>query len=472
MIAAVVVFLFSCGAGNGQQSNVAHIDSPAATSPVFDATLAKGVVTDTVACRKEGSQTYALYLPSYYTATKPFPCIYFFDAHDRGCMPVSAYKDIAEKYGFVLIGSNVSQNGTPWEVTNAGVNILMADTRTRLNIDSKRIYTAGFSGGARVACSIALTDGGIAGVIGSAAGFPRADPPFQNKFDYFGIIGDFDFNFMEMEQLDVTLEQNGFTHQLLTSSGIHGWPSPAEFQSALLWMQVNAIKENLQPANDSMVQSFKKDLDKRIKDAATAREWINAHDLLSGAIRLFTGLIDVSAYNKQLAEIDNNAGYKSDMTARSALRQEELARQQELQKQFPVQNEKWWGEKIRALQQNIRSAKTPQEAQMHKRLLNYLGFICYMYSDHALKAGDAVSATKYLEIFKFADPHNPDWPYLSAVCYMLKGNKTEAMASLNVSTFMGFSEVAKLETDPAFSSLHGEPLFNSAVERAMENLKK
>ena len=43
--------------------------------------------------------------------------------------------------------------------TNDLVKALMADTRSRINIDPQRIYTAGFSGGSRVAVSVAIVDG-------------------------------------------------------------------------------------------------------------------------------------------------------------------------------------------------------------------------------------------------------------------------------------------------------------------------
>ncbi len=436
---------------------------------VFDASLTKGIIADTIACHKDGGQTYALYLPSYYTSARPFPCIYFFDAHARGSLPVRAYKDIAEKYGFVLVGSNVSQNGTAWEVTNAGVQALMGDTRGRINIDPKRIYTAGFSGGARVACSVAILDGGVAGVIGSAAGFPRIERPFQNKFDYFGIVGDYDFNLAEMEQLDGALEQNGFTHQLLTSSGIHGCPSVEDFQSGLLWLQLNAMKEHLQTQNDTLVQVFRKDFDGRIAAAIAVGEWTKAHDLLAGTIRLLKGLGDVSSYNKQLAGIDNSAGYKSAFAARSPLRQQEMDQQQELQKQFPVQGEKWWAGKIKQLDQNAQHAKTPEERQMNKRVLNYLGLLGYMYSDHALKTNDLTNALAFLKIFKMADPKNPDCSYLSAVYYMEKGDKRAAITALSECVSLGFNEVAKLKADPAFSSIHDDAGFNAVVTRAAGN---
>ena len=437
--------------------------------PAFDASLVKGSVNDTVICRKDETQTYALYLPAAYNAAKAYPCIYLFDAHARGSLPVRSYKDIAEKYGIILIGSNVSQNGIAWEATNTGVQTLMADTRARINIDPKRIYAAGFSGGARVACSIAILDGGIAGVIGSAAGFPRVEQPFQNKFDYFGIVGDYDFNLIEMEQLDGALEQNGFTHLLLTSSGIHGWPSADDFGTGVLWLQVNAMKEHLQPQNDTLVQAFKADFDKRLKAATSAREWTKAHDLLTGIIRLLNGLTDVSSYNKQLTTIDNSAGYKNAVAAHAPLRQQEIRQQQELQKQFPAQAEKWWTEKIKQLGQNAEHAKTTDERQMNKRLLNYLGLMGYMYSDHVLKTADLTNAAAFLKIFKMADPKNPDCAYLAAIYYMEKGDQRAAVASLNECVSLGFSEVAKLKTDPAFSSIHDDAGFNAAVKKATDN---
>ncbi len=469
LITALMVVLFSCGAGNGAQTNTPTLDPAAASALMYDTTLPNGVVTDSVACRKEGGQTYALYLPSFYTPERSFPCLFFFDAHARGSMPVRAYKGIAEKYGFVFVGSNVSQNGTPWEVTSRDAQILMDDTRTRINIDSKRIYTSGFSGGARVAASIAILQGGIAGVIGSAAGFPQVQQPLQNKFDYFGIVGDYDFNLGEMEQLDMALEQNGFTHQLLTSSGIHGWPSATDFQTGLLWLQLNAMKTHLQPVNDTLIKTFKTDFDKRIATATLAKDWTKARNLVSGTERALNGLADITAYRQQLAELDNSAVYKSAVAARELLRQKETMQQQELQKQFPVQSEQWWAHKIGQLNKEVHHAKTPQEALMNKRLVNYLGLIGYMYSDRALKTGDLPNAAKYLAIFKLADPKNPDCGYLSALYFMQKGDKHAALASLSEAVSVGYSEAAKLKTEPAFKILHDDAGFMKIITKATEN---
>ncbi len=440
-----------------------------APSPVYDNALAKGLVADSVFCKPQSDESYALYLPSYYTVDKKYPVVYFFDAHGRGSLPVNAYKELAEKYGFVLVGSNNSKNGAAWQVTRQIVGALMDDTRSRINIDAQRVYTSGFSGGSRVAVTIAIAEGGVAGVLGCAAGFPREEQPIKNKFDYFGMVGDHDFNLSEMEQWDAALSQNGYTHQLLTSAGMHGWASAQDFNTALLWVQANAMKEHVQPKNDTLIAALKNDYDSHISKALKEQEWIKAHELCDGMVRVLDGVADVSAGRKQLADIAAGSGYKNAVAEQARLQPVEQKAQQELATQFTRQAAKWWEKKITDLEQNARKVKTPQEAHMYRRLLSYLGFVAYMNSSHALKTGDLTNAATYLQIFKMADPKNPDCPYLTAIYHMGKGNTTPALASLREATKLGYSEVAELLTEPAFQRLQNDAAFKDIVGRARDN---
>jgi len=412
---------------------------------------------------KDNSQYFALYLPSYYTADKSFPCIYFFDAHARGAMPLNMYKDIAERYGFVCIGSNLSKNGTAWDITNEGIKALMSDTRTRINIDPKRIYTAGFSGGARVASSVAIFDGGIAGVIGCAAGFPHTDQPFGIRFDYFGMVGEYDFNLSEMQALDGALQQNSFSHQLLTFDGIHGWAPAADFQTALLWMQVNAMKESLQKKNDTIIAALKTDYGKRISAATSAHDLIKQQQLLDGASRVLNTVSDITSYQKELTTLTAGDDYKKAIALQAQLQQTEQHTQQELQQQFTTHDEKWWTAKIAELNKNSHTAKTQQEAQMYRRLVNYLGLICYLNADHALKTGDLDHAITYINIFKAADPKNPDHSYLAAIYYIKKGNTAQALIALNDAATLGYNDLSQLLTDPSFVSLQNDPAFKKIL---------
>src|ERR1700756_4760718 len=102
----------------------------------------------------EPTQEYAIYLPTNYTADKKWPVIYFFDPHGVGNLPIKIYKQLAEKYGFVIAGTYNSKNGMQMNESGHAALSLMRDVDQRISVNNARIYTFGFSGGARVACSV------------------------------------------------------------------------------------------------------------------------------------------------------------------------------------------------------------------------------------------------------------------------------------------------------------------------------
>ncbi len=104
---------------------------------------------------------------------------------------------------------------------------MMNDAGQRLAIDPKRMYTAGLSGGARVAMKLAMDTGRFAGVIASSAGFPDSQPRKAVPFDVFGTAGTEDFNYLEMREIDRTLTS---PHRVAIFDGGHTW-LPAELAS-------------------------------------------------------------------------------------------------------------------------------------------------------------------------------------------------------------------------------------------------
>ena len=73
--------------------------------------LEPGKVTKKVSVIADPSLSYALYLPSNYLAGSRIPVMIAFDPSGDGLFPVEKYKDLAEKYGFILMGSYDSENG-------------------------------------------------------------------------------------------------------------------------------------------------------------------------------------------------------------------------------------------------------------------------------------------------------------------------------------------------------------------------
>src|SRR5262249_53872716 len=126
-----------------------------AASTALAQELPRGRIIDDVQCSAEPSQHYALYLPSNFTPDHRWPVIFAFDARARGRAGLEQYQAAAEKYGYIVAGSNNSRNG-PWQISVSAAGAMYADVSKRVPLDPKRIYTAGMSGGARVAMLMAL----------------------------------------------------------------------------------------------------------------------------------------------------------------------------------------------------------------------------------------------------------------------------------------------------------------------------
>ena len=76
------------------------------------ADLPAGEIIDRVTCAADPSQSYALFVPADYTPSRTWPVIFAFDPGGRGRTPVERYQAAAERYGYIVVGSNNSRNGS------------------------------------------------------------------------------------------------------------------------------------------------------------------------------------------------------------------------------------------------------------------------------------------------------------------------------------------------------------------------
>jgi poly(3-hydroxybutyrate) depolymerase len=210
--------------------------------------LPRGRIVDDVQCQHDASQRYALYLPSYFTVSREWPLILAFDSGGRGRDGVERYRAAAEKYGYVLAGSNNSHNG-PWEVGLDAAAAMIKDVRQRFSIDAKRIYTAGLSGGARVAIMVAQNSPEIAGVLASSAGYSTAFHQSE-RFPFFGTAGTEDFNHRELRAVD---RQMTSPHRVEFFEGGHVWLPVEMAIRGVEWMEIQAMKTGRRPKQESLI---------------------------------------------------------------------------------------------------------------------------------------------------------------------------------------------------------------------------
>ncbi len=147
------------------------VSSSGAAQPKSKDELQRGTAIKKVVI-KANAQIHALYIPANYTPDKKWAILYAFDPAAQGGVPVEVFHEAGEKYGFIVVGSNDSRNNLSGEKLSEIIDAVWKDTHARFNIDEKRVYATGFSGGARVANSFAASCRGcVAGVIACGAGF-------------------------------------------------------------------------------------------------------------------------------------------------------------------------------------------------------------------------------------------------------------------------------------------------------------
>jgi predicted esterase len=219
--------------------------------------LPRGTLVERVLCAGHPEQSYALYLPKAYTPERQWPILYAFDASSEGGSVAKLFQNAAETYGWIVVSSWNTASDGPMEPNFKAMSAMWADTHARFAIDDSRVYAAGFSGTVRFACILALTaPGTISGVIGAGAGFPFGTPPKKgNPFVFFGTVGDRDFNYYEMNDLDASLTALAVAHRIEHFAGTHDWPPAPLATQAVAWMEMQAMKAGKRPQDSALVET-------------------------------------------------------------------------------------------------------------------------------------------------------------------------------------------------------------------------
>jgi len=258
--------------------------------------VAPGKLVERVVCMDDSAQSYALYLPSTYTADRPSSVILAFHPAARGVLMVEKFKAAAERYGYIVAASNNSRNGS-YAVSSAAAQAMSADVGRRFSIDPRRVYVAGMSGGARVAMNIALGKNNIAGVIASSAGYPDSQPRDSVPFAVFSTAGIEDFNYIEMRLLDRKLSS---PHFLAVFPGGHTLPPDDVAFDAVEWMELQAMQSGRRGRDDALLQALVEKRRVRIAASTDAAETVY---LLRALVADFKGLLDLSADATRLQQM-------------------------------------------------------------------------------------------------------------------------------------------------------------------------
>ena len=438
--------------------------------------LQAGVVIPSVIVSKQPEQSYALYLPSVYSTDKRWPIVYSFDPGARGSMPVELMKEAAERYGYIVVGSNNSRNGS-WKIEAEAAEAMVRDTHARLSIDDRRVYLAGFSGGARAAVQIAQICKCAAGVFLHGAGFhPLAFSSKEAPFVVFSAVGTYDFNYAELVHTDEELEKMKYAHFWRSFPGPHQWAPAEVMDEALAWFRLQAMKSGRENRDDSFVAS------QAIRETERARALEQSGDLYAArreyrqAAQMLAGLDEntalqarADALEKDKAVRDGAKREKQELEDQEQLSGEissEIASLRENQANR-VEIRDAVEQRLIALRSRAEHEKHEEKLRVQKRALAGLVVQAMETGMERMEKNDVSRARDYFELASVGDPDSMWVLDNLAIARAMDGDRKGALEALRRAKSVSknppkFAEW--LREEPAFTKLRGTPDFGALLQ--------
>ncbi len=215
--------------------------------------------------------TYQLFVPEQYSPDKSWPVVLFVSPGNRGT-GFNRWQQVCRREQIIFASPHAAGNNTPMPTRIRIVMDVLDDVRRRYNVDPDRTYIGGFSGGGRVACSIAFAlpeyFGGVLPVC--AGGELRQESSLRrrviDRLSVAQLTGETDFNRGECERLHQT-ELSGVGVRCRTwiapKTG-HAMPNADIFSEAFKWLEAG-LAERRKLAKRWPVSS--------LKDAVSREDW-------------------------------------------------------------------------------------------------------------------------------------------------------------------------------------------------------
>jgi dienelactone hydrolase len=429
-----------------------------------------GQIVD-VTCAVDATQSYALYLPSTYSAAKRWPVIYFFDPGGHGRRPLELYKDIAETYGFILAGSNNSRNFSNEQ--GKAVNAVWQDTHTRLGIDEHRSYASGFSGGARVAGAMALSGpaGQVAGVIAHGAGYP-SNKTSKDDLPYFFAVGDQDFNWPEVINIRREREEQGSSYRVRVYPGRHQWAPASVMEEAVQYMNLKAMQAGNLAADQAFVDQLMDKTRKEAADAESRKDPITQLTAYRALVSDFGGLRDAKDAAQKLTALQQSPALKAALKNEREQVSEQLKLEQEISQKIASVADNSVADmtelrlevrqQMGALNDQAKHSKNEEKRLISGRVFSGV-FVSAMEDGQQQLAGRHFEkAEAYFDLMRQVS--DDPWPLLLlADTHAAAGNRKLAIKDLQEAVRRGLKDRAVIESDPQLQGLKNEPEFQKLV---------
>jgi predicted Zn-dependent protease len=313
-------------------------------------------------------------------------------------------------------------------------------------------------------------------VIACGAGFARTRPPDARvTFGIFGISGDADFNYQELQALAEMLEGQGVPHRVEGFAGGHQWPAAPLFEDAIAWFEVRGMQEGRRPRDPELAAA----LLARWQDEAAALEQagsaFEARRRYAGLARDFEGLADVAAARAAAERLCAGKPHERERRARLKWRQKEKEYEDAAPRALSRLRPEAAALSLKEALAELRVADLRRKAERGddalerlsaRRSLEMLFVQTSYYLPRLLRGkGEVVRASLVLAVAAEVHPERPQVWYDLACARAQAGWKREALQALERAVEAGFSDAAWMEADADLATLRGEAAYRALLAR-------
>ena len=439
--------------------------------------LPRGQIIPRIVCAGQPDRSYALYLPSSYRPDRQWPIVYAFDS--RGIHPdknlIELLKPGAERFGVIVVSSNDSSNTIPMEENFRSLSALWTDSHGRLAIDDRRAYGFAFSGMSRFLVTAALrAPGTFAGVVGASGGYPLGQSPSQKEtpFPYFGMVGEKDFNYYELLDLESRLAAASLPHRLEVFEGSHEWPSAELVTQSLGWLELQSMKRGTREKDPALVEAlWQEDLARARALEAAGKAW-RAWRTWRAAAADFDGLRDASAAKEKAAAIADEA-FRRGLERRAERDRRDREYLERVPRVFNAIGPEIRPDSISQLLSDLQipdlkrkeKSQDPEDRLAAERVLYAVYIQTGLYLPRSfMEKKQWDRAILFLQVAAEINPESPRIPYRLATAYAGKGNRKKALESLRKALEMKGTDLEEIEGDPALAPLREDPEYKQLVK--------
>ena len=352
----------------------------------------RGKIIDSVMVSSTSAESIAIYLPNAYTADSQSSIVFIFEPMARGKIGIQPFVKASEKYNHILVCSNNSRNG-PYDRNMQIADRLFRQVLSEFNVNPRRIYVAGFSGGARLASTIAVVTGQMQGVIACGAGFSGNQMLYQNnsEFSYAAIVGDQDMNYIEMYKNKDYLKTLNISNELFVFEMNHKWPSQEQILEAFSWLELEAYRKGLIELDIEKIKDFYINYYTKSKHLEERDQLLLARDSYERIRRNYQTYFKVDSVSQRIDALESNPELKKEVKELKKIMDEEIRLSQMFSDRFSEDlNRKttdleWWKAKIEGLKKEKLKVNDNR-----KKMLNRLLYKIYAMAIEKVSVGDRV----------------------------------------------------------------------------------